>query len=262
MSVQAMAWALKQRIVSDPGARHVLLCLCNYADDAGRGAFPSSQTLADDTGYSRRSVQRKLDDLVAAGVIVPGNQALAAVYIERGDRRPVVYDVLMEPAQRGDAQTPRSERGDKFDANGVTSVRERGDTVSPNPSVNHQVNQEQGVSAKPKGRAKKLALPDWLEPEAWDDWHAYRNSRKGWTQRARELSLARLARLHSEGHDPRAVIEQSIERGWTGLFPLKEDRTHATTRPSSAFERVQANIDRNRRERGEPIEGEAVRLTG
>jgi DNA-binding MarR family transcriptional regulator len=78
---------------------------------------------------------------------------------------------------------------------------------------------------------ERLALlADWLPEEAWKDWHDFRNARKGWTPKARELSLATLAKLHAAGHQPRAVIEQSIERGWTGLFPLKATDQAAPSR--------------------------------
>lgn len=72
-----------------------------------------------------------------------------------------------------------------------------------------------------KGRACAPKLPDWLPASAWHEWHVFRNARKGWTATARKLSLRTLTDLHTAGHDPRAVIEQSIERGWTGLFPTK-----------------------------------------
>ena len=75
---------------------------------------------------------------------------------------------------------------------------------------------------KHRGAAAPI-LPDWLPVDAWEDWHRFRNTRQGWTAHARKLSLRKLEILYHEGHDPRAVIEQSIERGWTGLFPVKSD---------------------------------------
>lgn len=148
-----MAWALAQRLVTDPSARHVLLCLANYADKDGKAAFPSATSLSDDTGLAVRTVRYKLEQLQEAGVIRPGNQAIAAAYIDRGDRRPVVYDLSME---RGAADAPRpkrratgaprnAERGANDDAtgcnsrpNGVQMTTERGAPVAPNPSLNHQ----------------------------------------------------------------------------------------------------------------------------
>lgn len=120
-------------------------------------------------------------------------------------------------------------------------------------SQTHQTpDTSKGIPSESKGVAPKLALPPWLEPDAWQAWHAFRNSRKGWTAHARTLSLRKLTELHTQGHDPRAVIEQSIERGWTGLFPLREDSTHAAphagqTHRLSAVERVRANVEAGNR---------------
>ncbi|HDS1550643.1 TPA: helix-turn-helix domain-containing protein [Stenotrophomonas maltophilia] len=136
MSVQAMAWAMDQKRIADPAARHVLLCLANYADKDGRGAFPSADSLSQDTGLSVRTVRLKLVQLVEAGLTVKGNQALAAVYINRADRRPVVYDLVMS---RDAAAAPREEaRGAADGTNGVQLTAERGAAAAANPSNNHQ----------------------------------------------------------------------------------------------------------------------------
>ncbi len=84
------------------------------------------------------------------------------------------------------------------------------------PDTRHQKEQK-----RKGGKPPALTLPDWLPPDVWEDWHAFRNGRKGWTAKARTLSLQTLTRLRSEGHEPRSVVEQSIERGWTGLFPVR-----------------------------------------
>ncbi|MBN7837471.1 helix-turn-helix domain-containing protein [Stenotrophomonas maltophilia] len=136
MSVQAMAWALDQKRIADPAARHVLLCLANYADKDGRGAFPSADSLSQDTGLSVRTVRLKLVQLVEAGLTVKGNQALAAVYINRADRRPVVYDLVM--SRDAAAASRASSRGAADGTNGVQLTAERGAAAAANPSHNHQ----------------------------------------------------------------------------------------------------------------------------
>ena len=143
-----MSWALQipTTTLSDSSARHVLLCLANYAGTDGRGAFPSAATLSNDTGLSERTVRTKLEVLRTSGLIVHGNQALAAVYIERHDRRPVVYDL---PIKRGANSAPRSERGADDSTgcnpqqNGVQITTERGAKSAPNTSINHQLTEEQ-----------------------------------------------------------------------------------------------------------------------
>lgn len=77
-----------------------------------------------------------------------------------------------------------------------------------------------------EGHVAQLALPSWLPIDLWRDWHQYRSTRRGWTHKARALSLRSLTELQAQGHDPRAVIEQSIENGWAGLFPLRRQASN------------------------------------
>ena len=138
-----MSWALSLPVqtLKDSSARHVLLCLANYASSNGVGAFPSAKTLTDDTGLSERTVRIKLDLLEECGLIVRGNQALAAVYIDRHDRRPVVYDLMIK---RGAVAAPREEvTGCSLGQNGVQPTTERGAATAPNTSLNHQLTEEQ-----------------------------------------------------------------------------------------------------------------------
>ena len=147
MSVQAMSWALSlpTQSLKDSSARHVLLCLANYAGSNGAGAFPSASTLAQDTGLSERTVRYKLDDLEKSGLSQKGNQAIAAVHIDRHDRRPVVYDLQLS---RGANPAPRTKRGAddatgcNSQQNGVQSGTERGAAAAPNTSINHQGTEE------------------------------------------------------------------------------------------------------------------------
>lgn len=165
MSVQAMSWALSQQVVTAAPARHVLLCLANYADQDGKAAFPSATTLAKDTGLSERTVRYKLDELEKAGVIVRGNQKIAAAYIDRGDRRPICYDIVME---RGAGDAGREERGAAHDttgcssdANGVQLMQERGAGDAPNPSFKPSSNPSYNRKAK---KTSSTEIPDDFEP--------------------------------------------------------------------------------------------------
>ncbi|MCC0048036.1 MAG: helix-turn-helix domain-containing protein [Rhodobiaceae bacterium] len=67
MSIQAMTWALAAR-TGKPGAKVVLLALANYADERGV-CWPSQQRLAADTEQSIDTIQRRLKDLEASGLI-------------------------------------------------------------------------------------------------------------------------------------------------------------------------------------------------
>lgn len=81
-----------------------------------------------------------------------------------------------------------------------------------------------GAAKRKTAPAASLAtLPPWLPVESWERWEAFRKrkSAKAWTEDARSLSLRTLTKLREAGHDPTAVIDQSIERGYAGLFELK-----------------------------------------
>jgi hypothetical protein len=67
MSVKALAWAFEKKI-GDPYAKLILLALADFASDAG-DCWPSTDTIADKSGCSQRSVFRKLDELAQLGLL-------------------------------------------------------------------------------------------------------------------------------------------------------------------------------------------------
>lgn len=68
---------------------------------------------------------------------------------------------------------------------------------------------------------------DFLCPIPDEDWQKYLEHRKAMGKKLSPQAATgarnKLERIHAEhGHDPAKVIEQSIENGWLGLFPLKD----------------------------------------
>ena len=78
-------------------------------------------------------------------------------------------------------------------------------------------------------RAAPIALPDCIPVDVWEMWDRYRNSKKGWTADAKKLNLRTLTDIANKGHDPRKVVETSIERGWTGLFEPKAEQVQKSS---------------------------------
>ena len=64
-----------------------------------------------------------------------------------------------------------------------------------------------------------LNVPDWIPAKLWEKWLKHRG--KSYTEHAKELSIKKLATFRAEGEDPIAIIEQSIEAEWKGLFRVK-----------------------------------------
>lgn len=74
-------------------------------------------------------------------------------------------------------------------------------------------------------------------------------------------ALAELAGLADFRGKPAAYVIRAARRMHAeGAAPITAGERREPSRKLSAAERVQANIERARRERGEPIEGEAVRV--
>lgn len=93
MSLEAYVWAANLPLDACSGtAFRVLLKYADRADKLGYTCWRSVPDMAVELGCSKRTIQRAIAELVAAGLIRPGDQR----HVEhlRADRRPVVYDVL------------------------------------------------------------------------------------------------------------------------------------------------------------------------
>lgn len=67
-------------------------------------------------------------------------------------------------------------------------------------------------------------LPDWINKETWKAFLEVRRKLKApSTVRAIELTLKDLQRFKEAGDDPNEILNQSIKRGWRGVFPLRKD---------------------------------------
>ena len=101
---------------------------------------------------------------------------------------------------------------------------------------NDQQNVQQLTNNRPAGDHKQehknvknekntLDIPAWLDKTLWSEFKKFRQKGRGkFTPYAQKLAINKLSALRNEGNDPSAVIKQSIFRGWTGLFPVKQDK--------------------------------------
>jgi len=73
-----------------------------------------------------------------------------------------------------------------------------------------------------QGRKKKLKVPDWLPKDLWAEFKSMRVQIKApLSGHAERLALAELARLVTEGENPRAVVEQTIYHCWKSFYKVK-----------------------------------------
>ena len=101
----------------------------------------------------------------------------------------------------------------------------------------------EGEPEKPKVKTKKsFAIPDWVDLETWNAVVEMRRKMPNapFTDDAKRLALRDLEALRSKGHDPTAVMEQTIQRGYRGFFPIKPDEQNGNTYAGSAKTRPTA----------------------
>jgi hypothetical protein len=168
MSWQASSWALKQR-VGDPILKILLLAAANYADPDGK-CWPKVETLAFDSEVSKRTIQRKLADLQALGLIRVEQQ-----FDHKGRQIESLIFLLMEG--EGDILAPRA-------AVGVTPACHPGGdtTLSPLESLNNHKNKQYTPASKKKSDEpySEDFLSVWQQyprtknTSKKDAWNAYR----------------------------------------------------------------------------------------
>lgn len=223
MSVKAMTWAFAQR-TEDPGLKVLLLALADYAGDDGV-TWPRRSTLSEIVEVSERTITRYTKQLIDMGLVTVEQRKL-----DNGANSSNCFRLRL------DRQIPLLPPGQFVPAPETHGVQAPGTACVHTPET-HGVSTIEPLrepSREPKKQGALVAeRPDWLPPE-WDDFIADRRERKKpMTARSQKLAMATLDQLRREGHDPAAVIRQSIERGWSALFPLKADRKVVVGRDSS-----------------------------
>lgn len=188
----------------------VLLALADCANDEGL-AWPSIATLRRKTNAGERTVQRSLRSLEAAGLLrrdeVPGKGCKYHL-----DPRHSGTPAKQAPAPEK-AQTPA--------------------TAAPKPSrtiINGL------ADAKPTRAKGWPEIPDWMPVLQWNAYLKMRKSIHKWpTDDAVVLMLGKLDRWRAQGHDPGAILDNSTENNWTGLF---EPRKPANDRPTASNDTI------------------------
>lgn len=103
------------------------------------------------------------------------------------------------------------------------------------------------ATSKPKRSRQPAApvpLPDWMPTREWEAYDDMRRAKsgKGWTLLARQMAIEEIGKLRDAGHDPVAVLRQSIVASYPGLYPPRV--ALAAGKPLTALaERHASNMD-------------------
>lgn len=80
-------------------------------------------------------------------------------------------------------------------------------------------------------KKKDIEIPSWIPKDAWKGFTDMRKRIKApLTDRAMELIIEKLEAFKKEGVDVGKILDQSTERSWRGIFPLKDGGSNAGTK--------------------------------
>ena len=90
------------------------------------------------------------------------------------------------------------------------------------PKITLTTNREPLTVNQSKVKPAGAEAPAWL-PANWQTYTQHRKeSRKPLTATAQTAAINKLERWKAEGKDISAIITQSVENGWSGLFEVKQ----------------------------------------
>lgn len=96
-----------------------------------------------------------------------------------------------------------------------------------------------------------LALPDYIDAEAWDAFVQMRREiHKPLTDRGAVRLLKRLQAIHDAGMDVNESLDQSSDMRWQDVYPVKALEIQ---KPAvSDYQRTKARLDENTRRKASP----------
>lgn len=209
-----------------PAEKAVLLVLAIMANAEGT-AWPSIEQLAARASIGRRTAFRALDGLAERRLVeretTPG----------KGTRYTLTLDQCQSGTGATTAPVPDTTptRAAVAPKQPVTTSKRKKTTSSPST---------RGAITSIGGKALDLPpLPDGASDQQWADYAEMRQvmargvKGRPWTAGVARKAIEKLHTLAGQGHNPGAVLDQSVLEGWQGLFPLKGNHHGRSDRPGA-----------------------------
>lgn len=191
-----------------------LLCLMCEGDRRGYLSAPSGkpyslEQIARMTGCSTDEASRLLEELETSGVF--SRSVHGTIFSRR-----IARDEIARANSRQKMREWRNSKKTKDRCNdSVTGVVT---ALLPLSSSSSSVTDKE----RKKERKPEVAIPPWISADSWAAFVEMRKKlRVPLTERGAELTVAALDRLRGQGEDPNACLDQSVSRGYRGVFAVK-----------------------------------------
>ena len=198
---------------SRPQAWVDLVMLANHRDgffrvkgqrvDVGRGQLAWSEiSLSARWHWSRGKVRRFLSEL--------SSNKVQQIVQQKNNLTSLITIINYEQYQ-GDGTADGTADGQQTDSRRYT-----------NKNVKNEKNEKK---KRREGISGGNGIPEWIPKDLWADFKEFRIRIKApLTDRATKNIISELEKLREEGSDPCEVLNQSITRGWRGVFHIKKNR--------------------------------------
>jgi hypothetical protein len=204
-------------------ARLMFVLLWTICDDFGRfrasASYLRGQLFPYDEDISNKEVNEWLDQLCLVGrtkLYRVGNQAYGYVVNWTKHQR-------IDNASKSSIPEPLPEQELSTDKSNVCEIPRNFANLGGSPLERNR----KGIG-KDKEPAASAALPEWVPKEPWNGYLEMRKRiRRQLSTRGVQLILGKLEKLRASGQDPGAVLDQSTEHSWQGVFEVKNGEAKA-----------------------------------
>ena len=227
------SWLLDERIQNE---LRLLLLISSLSAKEGY-CYASNEYLGEKLGKSKDWASSGVTKLKNLGYVEVELQKFGAVVTNRK-----IKIVTLENAARPRTENPTSADGEKPVADGKSNVRER-EIERPPYNVcarmnNTSSNQLQALKLQASNNTPlppKPSLPDFLDPNLWEQYLAYKKERKEkLSKQGIEMKFSEWAKWASEGIDVNACIREAMANEWQGVFKPKMQGGSGRNVPNNA----------------------------
>jgi hypothetical protein len=149
-----------------------------------------------------------LKNLIDSGLVIPFNSGVVVITDWRQNNWLDSRRIKPTQYQEEKRQLTLNSQNKYLLSNGLASREERSRVESSREEIKVIEN-------------KEIELPEWINREVWSRWEKYRKDIKKKMTPLTVKQQIKFLSEHKENYE--MIINNSIQNGWTGLFPLRGD---------------------------------------